>query len=315
VKGEEMAILITGGTGYLGPYLAQKLIEEGEDKLILFDFIPNPNSVGDIAEHVEIVQGDITEPFELMAVLKQHDISHIFHLAYLGPEGEMAPSRGMRVNILGTYNVFEAARQAGVKRVIWATSAAAYGIIETSNKVRLLREEDRPMPITLYGASKLFNEHVAENLARNYGFDHIGLRMTSVYGLGRAQRRGVRPDIYWGLIEQSARGEEVRVPPGDHLVNWSYVKDCADAFYHAYKVDKPKSRLFNFTGEIRPVKDAVDYVKTLFPNARITMGSKGERTLPYLDGSRIRSELGFEPRYSMERGIKDYVDLLSHRRT
>jgi UDP-glucose 4-epimerase len=311
-----MAILITGGTGFVGPYVARKLIDEGEDKLILFDFIPNPTSVGDIAEHVEIIQGDVTEPFELMAVLKQHEISCIFHLAYiLGPEAETAPSRSMRINILGTYNVFEAARRAGVKRVIWASSAGAYGTIETSNKVQLLREEDRPMPITLYGASKLFNEHVAEILARNYGFDHICLCLSSIYGLGRAQRRSIRPDIYWGLIEQSARGEEVRVPPGDHLVNWSYVKDCADAFYHAYKADKPKSRLFNFTGEIRPVKDAVDYVKTLFPKARVTMGSKGERTLPYLDGSRIRSELGFEPRYTMEKGIKDYIDLLSHRRT
>lgn len=309
-----MAILITGGTGYLGPYLARKLIDEGEDKLILFDFIPNPTSVEDIAEHVQIVQGDITEPFELIAVLKQHDISSIFHLAYIiGPESEIFRSRGMRLNILGTYNVFETAQQAGVQRVVWASSAAACGLIETTNKAQLVKEDDRPTPNNVYGASKLFNEHLAECLARNEGFDHIGLRLSSIYGLGRAQRISTRPDIYWSLVEQSARGEEVVVPPGDHLVSWSYVKDCADAFYHAYKADKPKSQIFNFTGEIRPVKDAVDYVKTFFPNARITMGSKGVRTLPYLDGSRIREELGFEPRYSMEEGIKDYIDLLSAR--
>ena len=82
------------------------------------------------------------------------------------------------------------------------------------------------------------------------------------------------------------------MPPGNHLVAWSYVKDCADAFYHAYRADKPKSRVFNFTGEIRPVKDTVDYLKTLLPNARITMGTEGVRTLPYLDGGRIAASSG-----------------------
>jgi nucleoside-diphosphate-sugar epimerase len=311
-----MAILITGGTGFLGAYLVQRLVEEGEDKLILFDSLPNPSSIADIAEHVEIVPGDVSELSEIMAVLMQHDISCIFHLAYLIGEGEKFLSRGMHANILGTYNIFEAARLTGVQRVVWASSGAVYGLMETSGKAQLLKEDDRVIPDTLYGAGKLFNEHLAESMVQKYGFKHIGLRLNSIYGVGRAQRRGVAhvpPDIYTYLIEQPARGEEVTAPPEEHLLTWSYVKDCADAFYHAYKADEPKSRIFNVTGEIRPVKDAVGYLKTLFPKARITIGSKGVRVIPYLDSSLIHSDLGFKSRYSMEKGFEDYLDLLLSR--
>ena len=206
-----MAILITGGTGYLGSYVARKLIEEGKDKVILLDYIPNASNVSYIAEHVQILQGDITEPFEIMSVLKKHDISWIFHLAYiLGPESETFPSRGMRVNIMGTYNVFEAARQSGVKRVIWASSASAYGAIVTSEKAQLVKEDDRPAPNNIYGSSKLFNEHLAECFVKSGGFDHIGLRLSSIYGLGRAQRRSIVPSRNWCSVRCRRLGNPPR---------------------------------------------------------------------------------------------------------
>ena len=102
-----MSILITGGTGFIGSYLAKKLVEEGEDKVVLMDVLPYPQAVDDIAEHVEIVQGDFSEASQVMAVLKKHDISCIFHLGYLGgPELERSPSRAIRVNCEGTVEPF-----------------------------------------------------------------------------------------------------------------------------------------------------------------------------------------------------------------
>ncbi|TAK36179.1 MAG: NAD(P)-dependent oxidoreductase [Chloroflexota bacterium] len=317
-----MSILITGGTGFIGSYLARKLIDEGEDRLTLFDLTPNLDNVQDIAAHVDVVQGDFSDPLELMTVLKNHDITVIFHLAYLIFQDQKHPSQAVRTNIVGTTNLFEMARVSGVRRVIWASSAAVNGIVSSSEKASFLTEDDKPAINSLYGASKLFNEHYAEDLVRKYGFDHIALRISSTYGLGRAQRAGfaswgIYPgtgDVHSYLIERTVRGEASTAPPENHLLPWSYVKDCALAFYCAYKADRPEHRIFNFMCEVRPVKDTVDYLKTLFPNAAIEIGTEAATMVPYLDTQRIRDELGFKPEYSMEQGIKDYVDILLSKR-
>jgi nucleoside-diphosphate-sugar epimerase len=311
-----MSILITGGTGFIGSYLVRKLVEEGEDKVVLMDVLPYPPAVGDVMEHVEIIQGDFSEASHVMAVLKKHDISCVFHLGYLGgPELERSPSRAIRVNCEGTSNLFEMARIAGVKRVVWASSGAVLGRTLTSSNPKLLEEEAGPAPLFMYGACKLFNENIAEIYAQRHGFDHIALRITSIYGLGRVGRRGLGggPDIFSQLIEKAARGEAVVAPPADHRIYWSYVKDCAEAFYCAYRAPKPKHRIFNFSGEIRTIGETVGCLRTLFPQASIDMGTAPIEILPYFKTDRISEELGFQPIYPMEKGMKDYAERLSGR--
>jgi nucleoside-diphosphate-sugar epimerase len=310
---KSMPILITGGTGFIGSYIAKKLVEEGEDKVILMDVMPYPPAVDDIVERVEIVQGDFSEASQVMAVLKKHDISCVFHLGYLGgPELERSPSRAIRVNCEGTSNLFEMARIAGVQRVVWASSGAVFGRTLTGSNPKLLEEEAGTAPLFLYGACKLFNENIAEIYAQRHGFDHIALRVTSIYGLGRVGRRGLGggPDIFSQLIEKAARGEPVIAPPADHRIYWSYVKDAAEALYCAYRAPKPKHRIFNFSGEIRTIADTILYLRSLFPQASIDVGTEPITILPYVKTNRIAEELGFEPSYSMEKGIKDYADRL-----
>jgi UDP-glucose 4-epimerase len=302
-----VAVLITGGTGFIGSYVARKLIREGEDKPILFDLYPNPRSVEDIAEHVEIVPGDFSEPVELMQVLSKFDISDIFHLAYVFSEADPCPIRSIRTNCVGTTNLFEMARISGVRRVIWASSGAVSEQVNTSDEVQLLDERIKPNPSLVYGACKIFNEHIAEIYNHRYGFDHICLRLSSIYGFGRAQRGKKEHDIY-SVVEQAAEGEPVTLPPANHLVPWSYIEDIASAFYVAYKAVRPKNRILNVAGEIRPVRDAVDCVRRLFPDVKLTIGTEGVRAGAYLNADLILRELGFKPEYSMEKGMKDYAD-------
>ncbi len=308
-----MSILITGGTGFIGSYLVKKLVEEGEDKIVLMDAMPNPLAVEDVKEHVEIIQGDFSEATHVMAVLKKYDISCVFHLGYLGgPELERSPSRAIRVNCEGQSNLFEIARIAGVKRVIWASSGSIFGRAPTSSSPELLDEEAKPAPDSLYGASKLFNENIAEIYAQRFGLDHIALRVTSIYGLGRLGRRGLTggPDIFSQLIEKAARGQAVIAPPANHRIYWSYVKDAAEAFYCAYRAPKPKHRIFNFSGEIRTIEDTIGCLRALFPQASIDVGTEPATVIPYFKTNRIQDELGFESHYPMEKGIKDYADRL-----
>ena len=101
----------------------------------------------------------------------------------------------------------------GVRRVVWASSGAAYGYHPTIPAEAEPLREDAPMrPLSLYGACKLFNEHVAEDYARRFGLDHIGFRLTSIYGLGRSSRRGIGRDFYSRLVEQAVAGEPLITP-------------------------------------------------------------------------------------------------------
>lgn len=306
-----MAVLITGGTGFVGQYLARKLVMEGEKKVVLFDLFPNPRVADDIADNVEIVRGDFSEPGELMAVIKKYDISHIFHLAYLLHDLESFPTaRAIRTNCVGTTHLFEMAKVAGVKRVIWASSVVVYGYITSSEKMEFLDENVPLKPRSIYGACKVFNENIAEIMAEKYGFDHICLRLESVYGLGRAQRRGASYDIY-SIIEQVAEGKPATLPPLNHQLTWSYVKDAAGAFYAAYMAGKTQSRIFNFAGENRTVEDTVKVVRRLFPRAEINISPKGMNIVPYLSTERMRKEIQFKPQYSLENGMKEYADSLA----
>src|SRR6266851_6932168 len=155
-----MAIMITGGTGFLGSYLTRHLIREkgisGKD-LVLFDRYPSRERIGDVLDQVNLVTGDITEPIELAAAVKQYNVDQIYHLAAI--LGDPAPGQVvsyMKVMCDGTLNVFETARVMGVKRVVYASSVAVYGRASFRGKKSgdELDEDDPPSPGTFYGMCK-----------------------------------------------------------------------------------------------------------------------------------------------------------------
>ena len=114
-----MAILITGGTGFLGRHLTRHLIQAGENVVIL-DAVPNRQAVADIASKVKVLQGDVMEVTAMMDVIQRNTIEGIIHLAYyLGTGGIRNPLPSINVNCIGTTHIFEAARLSGIKRVVY----------------------------------------------------------------------------------------------------------------------------------------------------------------------------------------------------
>src|SRR6266699_2193980 len=157
-----MAIMITGGTGFIGAHLARRLLQAGET-VVLFDAQPDRQAIQDIAERVTVVRGDVTVLQDLLHAIKAHRVERVVHLAYIvGPENEQHPPRALHINCVGTNNVFEAARLEGLQRVVWASSVAVYGPRSYYGKADL-DEDDPPQPTRVYGACKLFNEHMAED--------------------------------------------------------------------------------------------------------------------------------------------------------
>ena len=126
-----MAIMITGGTGFLGSYLTRHLVREkgiAGKELILFDRYPSKERVADVIDQVTLVTGDITEPTELTEAIRTYNVDQIYHLAAI--LGDPTPTQVvsyMKVMCDGTLNVFESARIEGVKRVVYASSVAVYG--------------------------------------------------------------------------------------------------------------------------------------------------------------------------------------------
>ena len=299
--------MITGGTGFLGSYLARYMVQEkGELGLVLLDMYPNDNTVKEIRDQVTVVQGDICDSEEVLSTMKKHQVERVVHLAYFLTVGiEANPVQGIAVNCSGTANIFDAALRAGVRRVVYASSARVYG----SNVVTLtnepLTEDTPPSPSNIYGACKLMNDYLARVYYEKHGLDVIGMRPTTTFGAekgrgapGAQQEIMVRP-------EMAALGEPVVLPPDDQYLDWMYAADAAQAWYLALTVEHPPHRIFNMTSEARPTGEITAYLRRLLPEAQITVSKEPLPTMPLISNQRLRQELGFAPRYTVEEGLRE----------
>jgi UDP-glucose 4-epimerase len=316
-----MAIMITGGSGFLGSYLTRYLVREkgiAGSELVLFDRYPNRERIGEVASDVVLLTGDITESSELAAAMKTYNVDQVFHLAAI--LGDPAPAQVvsyMKVMCDGTLNVFEASRIFGVRRVVYASSVAVYGRASFRGKQTTdeLDEDDPPAPGTFYGVCKLYSENLAALYSRRFGLETVGLRPTSVFGLGRGARgsyaSGLLPpqDVHYMVLpELAALGQAVEMPPDDTESDWIYAADAADAWYRAMATPNPSRRVYNLAAERRRMADVTDHLHRLLPDARITTSERRVQTTPNMNTTNLRKDLGFEPRYSMESGMTDYLN-------
>lgn len=318
-----MAIMITGGTGFLGSYLTRHLVREkgisGKD-LVLFDRYPSRERIGDVLDQVNLVTGDITEPIELAAAVKQYNVDQIYHLAAI--LGDPAPGlvvSFMKVMCDGTLNVFETARVMGVKRVVYASSVAVFGRGNVPGKKAgdELDENDPPTPNSFYGMCKLYSEHLASLYSRRFGLESVGLRPTSVFGLGRGLRGSEASGLiaprdvhYMVLPELAALGKQVAMPPDDTESDWIYAADAAEAWYRAMNTAKPPRLVYNLAAERRRMSDVTEHLRKLLPEADIGVDEKRVTTTPNMDFRNLHKDLGFKPKFTMETGMVDYLNMV-----
>ncbi|HZY59918.1 MAG TPA: NAD(P)-dependent oxidoreductase [Candidatus Binataceae bacterium] len=321
-----MAIMITGGTGFLGSYLTRHLVQEkgikGKD-LILFDRYPNRERIAEVADQVTVLTGDITEPTEIAAAIKRHNVDQVYHLAaILGdpPAGQVVSY--MKVMCEGTLNVFETARIMGVKRVVYASSVAVFFNRErwrgSKQPSEELDEDDPPNPFGFYGMCKLYSENLAALYSRRFGLETVGLRPTSVFGLGRWVRGSYASGLtpipeqvhYMILPELAALGRPVEMPPSETESDWIYAADAAEAWYCAMNTPKPPRLVYNMAAEMRRMADVTAHLRKLLPEAKITVSNKAIPTAPKMNFNNLRKDLGFTPRYTMETGMAHYLNMV-----
>jgi nucleoside-diphosphate-sugar epimerase len=308
-----MTYLVTGGTGFIGSRIVRDLVREGE-QIVVYDFLPARSALerlmteAEIESRVKIIQGEITDAPHLFRTIKENNVEKIIHTAsLLVLDSNSNPLMAVRVNCEGTINVFEAARTLELKKVVYASSNACFGPPDWYPEEYI--PNDAPhYPQNIYAGTKAFNEVIAAYYIDHFGVDISGVRYMHVYGAG--VRRGFFATILEELITNPALGKPGRVPHGDAIIGWSYVDDPARATVMASKVLKTKTKSYSIMGDVHSVKEAVDYVKKLFPDADITVSSGGFTGDPVkFDTKLIEEEIGYRPQWPMERGLKESINL------
>jgi nucleoside-diphosphate-sugar epimerase len=179
----------------------------------------------------------------------------IVHLAALQvPFCKADPAGGARANVVGTVNVFETARALGIKRLVYASSVAAYGALEDGGA----------MP-TLYGAYKYCNEQTAKVYSADWGVHSVGIRPGVVYGVGRDQGMTSKTTV---AILAAAAGAPYTIPFSGP-VSWLFGGEVASAFLRAVATERTGAPVFDLNGVCVPVEEGVALLKQLAPSARI----------------------------------------------
>jgi nucleoside-diphosphate-sugar epimerase len=256
--------LVTGALGCLGAWTVRRLLERGAAVLAA--------DVGEDTRRLRLVLGrddlggvslarsDVTDLAALERLLDEHAVTHVVHLAALQvPFVRENPPLGTAVNVLGGVNVFEAVRRRRerIRGLAYASSIAVYGAGDAG------AEDERPLPDTLYGVTKVANEGTARIYWQEHGLASVGLRPSTVYGPGRDQ--GVTSTPTQAMLA-AARGEPFRIPWGG-FSRYHHARDVADAFLAAALAGEEGARVHNLPGERLHMREVVAAIEAVLPEA------------------------------------------------
>ena len=288
-----MAILVIGGTGFIGPRAIRRLIERGEE-VVCMDINPRSDQLSGMGERLKVMYGDVTSFEDVVKAILESRPDRIINLAYLLPVvgTEDRPHFDTRLNIMGMDNCFEAARVCGVNRVVYASSIAVSGQ-QSSFGDRETNEDDLMYGTSQYAMHKIFNEFQASKYIENYGMAITGIRPANVTG----------PDKFRGSVDHvrcitlPARGEPVTFPHEEIMRLPIHVEDIAEAFVRVLLADTSHYPIYNSGGHAISLGDLAGMVKEFLPESQINFDNEGGRELSgnyMVDNSRLRDEFEIE---------------------
>ncbi len=310
-----MAILITGGAGYIGRWLANELAEQGHDVVAVDLQEPPAGAPPGLPAGATFIKGDTTDREAMIQATRLKPLSAIVHLAGIVTMGcERDPELGMRVNVGGTANLLEAARLAGAPVFVFASTISVYG----PNVAQPMVEAVTPTePLTWYGESKILAEQLGLYYCRRWGLDFRAARMAAIVGPSRIAGSG-SATMYTSLIlEKAALGEpyEIEVDPeaGTPVL---YARDAARGLAALALAATAPRRIYHLSTGLATVQDLIRLAQARVPAARFAF-----RTDPQLGPvSKISAgwdlsikaaeeDFGWRPAFTVESMADDLMTL------
>jgi nucleoside-diphosphate-sugar epimerase len=301
-----MRILVTGAQGCIGAWTVKALLDRELD-VVTYDLDPHPRRLEMIAPPEQIARvairtGNIEDTGRVKALVKDEGITHIVHLAaQLMPHCQANPVAGAMVNIIGTLNVFEAARHAGRSvRVVYASSSAVWGPEEAYGSGKLC-ETDPLKPSTHYGVFKQANEGNARAYYLADGISSVGLRPWTVYGVGRDAGLTADPSL---ALKAVVLGRPFQIRLTGHM-DLQYVEDVAEAFVRCLLSPLAGAHVFNLEGAVVTIDEFIQELERQSPPAADLITASGPQVpVAYrMDGSLLEATVPGIPHTSLQAGI------------
>ena len=306
--------LVTGAAGCIGGWVLRNLVREGVPVTAL-DLAPNYHRLLLLLEEKEIaritfINGDISDLATVESALKESRAEHIIHLAALQlPFCKADPVAGARVNVVGTVNIFEAARRKGLKNLVYASSTAVYGPSEEYPE-QPLAHEAALKPRSHYGVYKQANEGTAQVYSREASLPSIGLRPYVVYGAGRDQGMTSTPTK---AILAAASGKAYKISYGGRYC-FQYAHDTARVFIQAARAEPNGAQVFNIGGDSVSTKEVIAAIEQAEPGARgrITFDDIPLPFPPEVDNRALVKAIGPLAFTSLADGVAETLSIFRH---
>jgi UDP-glucose 4-epimerase len=294
--------LVTGGSGFIGSHVVDALLEAGVDEAIVFDArVREENLQHALASRrVRVIEGDVGDVDAVGDAVE--GVRGVFHLAVLplGPCLEN-PRRCLDVNVVGTFNVLEAARCAGVRKLVFSSASSVYG--DTTETM----DESHPLDArTMYGASKIAGEYFMRAFNDLYGLEYVALRYMNVYG--PRQEGGLIPAVLGRILAGDA---PVIAGDGSQSFDFVHVADVASANVAAMASDVSDEAFNVSSGEEVSVREIVERLIALSGVDVEPVSDHEQRVLMRRrvgSNEKLAGAVGWRPAYDLDSGLRDVVE-------
>jgi UDP-glucose 4-epimerase len=293
--------LVTGGSGFIGSHVVDKLLEAGAGEVVVVDKQVQRENLADAEDtaRLRVVEGDVTDADVLDSLLE--GVDGVFHMAVL-PLGpcDQSPRDCLEVNVVGSFNVFDAARRAGIEKVVFSSASSVYG--DTNETM----DESHPLGArTMYGASKVAGEYFLRAFGDLHGLDYVILRYMNVYG----PRQG--GGLVINVLKRIQSGEAPTIMgDGSQSFDFVHVADVASANVAAMASEVSGAEFNVGGGNEVTVREIVERLIDLSGSElepQIDASARVPMTRRVGSSEKAMRELGWKPAFDLDRGLADVI--------
>ena len=308
---KNLKVAVTGGAGFIGSHLVEKLLALGAEVTVI-DNLLHGNKLEHLKQHDNpfIYQGDIRDTGVLLEALRGKEL--VFHLAAVVgvEETQDTPCEVLDVEILGTINVLKLAVDAGIRRVVFASSSEVYG-----DSLKPMKEEAPVSPKSTYAVAKLVGEHYCQAYRQKYDLDYTCLRYFNVYGPRQDERF-----VISRFVNRGASREPILIyGDGEQTRDFTYIDDAVDMTLLSGIKPEARCQVINVgTGVATTINGLADLITQIMDSKspteliHVDYDSKRPRGIEVFsriaDNGKARQLLHYEPRTPLALGIRKYID-------